>query len=86
MKHTKGPWKITVHADKETWENTYRISYQDFLIAETYINKANATLIAAAPEMLEALDYLFHNVELKIPSAWNDKILNAIKKAKGDPK
>ena len=55
MKHTKGPWKITVHANNETWENTYGISHQDFLIAETYINKANATLIAAAPELLAGL-------------------------------
>ena len=46
--------------------------------------QANAHLIAAAPEMLEALENLENDNGLAMPkSAW-DMVQNAIKKAKGE--
>ena len=58
MKHTKGPWIVGHHSqngqyilDKDGEEivaETYPDDHQDF--------EANATLISACPEMLEALE------------------------------
>ena len=96
-KHTPGPWK------KQKFGNSYEIFACDDV--QSYIagvnldnpdNKANAQLIAAAPELLEviekayfALDYFFNtNInmeEFKYKNQGMEKeLLRVIKKAKGD--
>lgn len=55
MKHTKGPWNVDI--DKQT--KVFRImqvgANEGLAITGT---KANASLIAAAPEMLESLEVM----------------------------
>ena len=60
--HTPGPWKIV-----ESWEdymvegpNKEEIIFQDGPYQTPTIKKANAVLIAAAPDMLEFLQELNH--------------------------
>lgn len=70
MNHTKGPWIATVSVgDRNGWDNPkqvvqieadggvliahYETSYMEYPCDEA--NKANASLIAAAPELLTAL-------------------------------
>lgn len=54
MSHTPGPWKI-----QEFSAQTYMIStFQNGLIAQHVPGEANARLIAAAPELYEALEEL----------------------------
>lgn len=76
MKHTKGPWVVK------------RIHATEFHIDEAgqcvLTNEANAQLIAAAPDMLEALELVAESEigkELKFRVI--DAVLSAIKKARG---
>ena len=66
MKHTPGPWEadfetypIMVRSQSETWPLVDELGNEEgragVFIANTGDNKANARLIAAAPELLEAL-------------------------------
>lgn len=69
MKHTPGPWvadletyPIMVRSQSETWPLVDELGNEEgrtgVFIANTGDNKANARLIAAAPDLLEALDNL----------------------------
>jgi hypothetical protein len=49
MKHTKGPWKAE-QFDAESWK-----IYGDGIVVSGGVREADARLIAAAPELLEAL-------------------------------
>lgn len=96
-KYTKGEWVI----DKETFVNEHgqtgiQIStkgfYREFVAvwAEDEKDeqaKANALLIASAPELLEALEkvkFALDNSTEVDRKYWSKIILNAIKKAKGE--
>lgn len=88
--HTPGPWKT-----RETEEHWGRINVHiegpdDLELACAYQrtsseNKANARLIASAPEMLAALEELL-DIEGPQPgtAAWADKTRALIAKAKGE--
>lgn len=65
-KHTPGPWEvdfetypIMVRSQSETWPLVDELGNEEgragVFIANTGDNKANARLIAAAPDLLEAL-------------------------------
>lgn len=91
FKGTKGNW--TVEINKSYCEVNCRTESKSLLISSILINedddaslseenKANAKLIASAPEMLEALQNL-ENDNGQIPShAW-EMVQNAIKRAIG---
>lgn len=86
MKHTPGPWKIDENKDLPL---AVIIDDDDGMgIAEigeyTEENIANANLIAAAPDMLSALEVVMDTLLNTKESGWiTDKVKNAIKKAKG---
>lgn len=82
VKHTPGPWAvhggIEIMGDNDTtWvAKTSRNGKQD--------GEADARLIAAAPEMLWMLEYIYRNTEL--PGLTGDqvrRIENIIRKARG---
>ena len=83
--HTPGPWEFS--------EFSYFIAGPDgYAVAESSRTrrsecKANARLIAAAPDLLAAAENLMNNAEkLDWPSVNDiDLILAAIAKAKGEP-
>ena len=55
--HTPGPWTATACDD------FYRIQSQDAYVADVFnYREANARLIAAAPELYEALGFLFDKI------------------------
>lgn len=104
MKHTKGPWKIETHAGNvEVWHQDTHVTTINKNAKASYeitaMDVANAHLIAAAPEMLEALEKALHDLEaLRLSSDEDDYPLevvsyldtymltmfsNAIRKAKG---
>lgn len=63
--HSKGPWQYVAAPKRyQNGSNTYSIYYSrseddiDFGVAEAYGAEANARLIAAAPQLLEALKAL----------------------------
>ena len=60
-KHNSGPWKIT-----HTALNSYRVSdstgWGVAIVLKDVNDKANAHLIAAAPQMLEALEAAYEHI------------------------
>lgn len=68
MSHTKGPWKIG--AVNGGWDGVYPEEGKTAICALVENNPANAVLIAAAPELLEALKALVHDGQKQ---GWNDK-------------
>ena len=89
MKHTKGPWRISddhfIVADKgEKYQNICRLNGMDRHEA----SEANAMLIAAAPELLEALKAVeswMDDLQSINPFTQNllDNVRSAIAKAEG---
>ena len=97
-KHTPGPWKIENHVDsfavrRITTHADHAEIPENRIVIETILsihdgtlpNRANAALIAAAPEMLEALMQIdfamasgqYHEID-------TIKFREAIRKARGD--
>ena len=99
FKGTPGPWEIGNHNSCVISKNDESLCikgavgedaikyYGGNLICES-ISQANAKLIAAAPELLEALEYYFDVLEEARGKDWAvnpdhvlSKMLNAVKKA-----
>lgn len=84
-KHTPGPWLTTTDLDQYELFG-YSLIAEDSLLA-VISDEENATLIAAAPEMLEALEYLLEHAKITdlLTSEHSiNKAKTAIKKAKGE--
>jgi hypothetical protein len=94
MSHTKGPWKNEGMGDITGMENDPENGCVGVVdVCNVYLrtvpgrHEANAALIAAAPDLLEALEEI---VEAADGSGWNQldpgffKARAAIKKARGE--
>ncbi len=97
---TPGPWEVWDNRDKETTEHDYAVGDKDgWLVAEIGndnidIEEANASLIAAAPEMYALLDEIRMEVYdaideygdgiLVLPEETFDKIAKLLVKARGE--
>ena len=89
MSHTPGPWKLQEFSDQ-----TYMIStFQNGLIAQHVPGKANARLIAAAPELLEVIREAVDSAEREMSkgrkaspglATWLEKARAALAKARGE--
>ena len=82
MKHTKGPWGVNALDRRGTYQlETDLISTDEAL--------ANAKLIAAAPDMLNALEHILKEIDsdpgysVKHSKDAIRKVNEALKKAKG---
>jgi len=80
--HTPGPWKIEVAAYlKEGRPAAYKVNGLNKRLVVGWCEKNDAELIAAAPDMLEALEYLLTRLDtiedIRIAQ-------DAIAKAKGE--
>ena len=90
-KHTPGPWSVTarsnnmidvIHANRAPGAITLalcRVQARQSWLKEA---EANARLIAAAPEMLEALETAYYNEGGY--QAWKEQVRAAIRKATGE--
>jgi hypothetical protein len=88
--HTPGPWK-TITLDNEVYINPDRGADEYALLARVSINhpasEGNARLIAAAPELLEALELAHKALSEEsryAQSTTANKIRAAIRKATGE--
>jgi hypothetical protein len=101
MKHTKGPWKIENHtqhtgpftaARLEIWSNNRHIGTIHEHVDSLAVDEANATLIAAAPELLENLEQglrLLRSIEQETgycTAATQREWMRLLAKAKGGAK
>ena len=98
VKHTPGPWTLTEHSGKYTPRHIIRsknaaiIEFASFGSVGIEQREANARLIAAAPELLEALEQahtligelLIDNVLGEDVIPVHDAMMAAIRKAKGE--
>ena len=92
--HTPGPWK-TAYRDARITEIVAAENTANIIavcdVPEEGRKSSNAALIAAAPEMFEALSYLFSQIDnndasITMPGVhteWYDKARAALAKAKG---
>ena len=79
MSYTPGPWAI----DASKWV-IYGVRGGDGkMVCYGDIEKADARLIAAAPDLLAALEYLVENC-LETEGGSYDRAVAAIKKARGE--
>lgn len=91
-KHTKGPWKTEINeGELEIWsQDTFiaGVTHDLYFTAEkSGQHTANAALIAAAPEMIEALELLLNETRniMHNDTVWaRSKAIDAIKKARGE--
>lgn len=90
MKHTKGPWQVTKRHSTTMIADHYGIvATIEPQLESSCLENANASLISAAPEMLEALQACFELItspETEDHDAYQIEALikNVIKKAKGE--
>ncbi len=81
MKYTPGPWKATGEASKTHWVNAGKIPIANFNFVGDGNSKANAQLIASAPDMVEALKHTLNiikgRIELKALCP-DDGVLNLV--------
>ena len=83
-KHTPGPWEVHQDADEEV-----TVRHEGGHVCDMHWgdnNKVDARLIAAAPEMLEALEMVKKWAITDFEGDWQraaDAVFNAIAKAKG---
>ena len=81
-KHTPGPWQSYSDGSKAFVRNEH--SFVASMSADTDRCDADARLIAAAPEMLAALEAVYeHLAKVKAPGELHIQIADAINKAKG---
>ena len=85
--HTEGPWRFR---RDEIGKRIGSIGKADgsevITTVEYWIKDANANLIAAAPDLLEALNYALasHTEDVMMPDDWMDFARAAIAKARGN--
>lgn len=93
-KHTPGPWRLSETArdavvcdDVSGHDTSDNVDYYEgHLIAESIIGSANRLLIAAAPDLLEALEWMLHAHGADVDGGESDvidKARAAIAKATG---
>lgn len=97
MKHTPGPWKVEIHdGNMEVWNSNTFICSTSSQLFRTAISKSenrpNANLIAAAPDLLQALKKSYIQI-LELMNEGDFKrtiefdagyIIDAIAKAEGE--
>ncbi|MCP4468895.1 MAG: hypothetical protein GY813_19380 [Halieaceae bacterium] len=97
LTHTPGPWRVgsnpsaIVHGPAPASDSTdiTSIAYGGQLVAESVFVAADATLIAAAPEMLAALENLAKRIDSAsgagiLTAGQHDDLLTLITKARGE--
>lgn len=78
FKHTLAPWKYTVRNANEIMTTFHGVTIGDVYLDITTANqKADAHLIAAAPELLEALIEMQRNGRKQ---GWDDKYESSMEK------
>ena len=88
-KHTPGPWHVGMKPGPIVYgEDGAQVAPLHVPMVPKEENRANARLIAAAPELLEALENLLEHVENRdaLGAYWADPMAAraAIAKAKGE--
>ena len=82
MTHTPGPW-IVDSSEKDTYVILKGLRYSDYVCKMSSENaQANAALIAAAPDLLAALECIVFEYQLD-QAVIPDYVTAAIAKAKG---
>ncbi|EIN1803827.1 hypothetical protein LOH90_004331 [Salmonella enterica] len=94
FKGTPGPWVASTtdrsigpvsRDDDQSYGMIFPIAWVEFDGNQEY-QQANANLIAAAPELLEALQFIINDCSRMIPKCAEDKANAAINKALGETK
>lgn len=91
-KHTPGPWRVEIDDSPDAawaWQwptivsDEYEVVGTEGIYGDLETDMANARLIAAAPDLLEALKEVFADHDAANRLSWNDRAAAAIAKATG---
>ena len=82
MNYTKGEWEIN-RLGKIGMPHTYQIFCDGYKVAGAIFNKANANLIAAAPDMYEALKSVLPLITTEWNGPLQERARQALAKAEG---
>ncbi len=84
MRYTPGPWKVSINSVGQRWVESGEENIA-LCIGENEQATANARLIAAAPDLVEALDQLQRNLSKAWPrgdrSGFEQALLDTIDQA-----
>lgn len=90
-KHTPGPWEVIGHPDDDECRVRQTESvrhgdgfYSERTICEQISVMANANLIAAAPDLLEALELIVREQLVSADGEFGKAVFSAIAKATGE--
>lgn len=84
-KHTPGPWRVVkdpTNLSLQVYGQTLAL-FECWRRSDEQTELANARLVAAAPDLLEALKEVFADHDAVNRLSWNDRAAAAIAKATG---
>ena len=91
-KHTPGPWRVEIDDSPDAawaWQwptivsDEYEVVGTEGIYGDLETDMANARLIAAAPDLLEALKEVFADHDAVNRLSWNDRAAAAIANVTG---
>jgi hypothetical protein len=87
-RYTQGPWSVAennaVHIGEQVSDLIALVSlYRSGFFIGVDEQKANAQLIAAAPDLLDALERIAEHYSASLPDHMQEEIADVIAKAKG---
>jgi hypothetical protein len=84
--HTPGPWRTVINMEQSNLRDILASGDSNGIFISSNANESNARLIAAAPELLTALEWALEQLEDDLDPDYQaafDAAMETVRKAKG---